>query len=256
MELSRYNSDIISSFTKRSLEYLEDIHTIHFDNDKQRQSIQYNGFQTMVHTLCVLYLIKMNNEQIDSYLEKAYILYNEYTQQVYSKNLEFLHSPSMFVHNVLLGNIALSDYKEKEKLNDTKPLKTPFGVKISTWCKNILFWENKQITMENRIHITEHFLKSYLLLFTTDTNYESVRIFQHILEIGVLQNIGFEKYSLFLTSFLNFFTNNNINLKQIQVQNICFDKFINNSELCSTMFEKANQMKDMEEFIAWVFDKK
>jgi len=255
MELSRYNNDIISSFTKRLIEYLEDIHSIHFDNEKQRQTIQYNGFKTMIHTVCVLYLIKMNDEQIDSYLEKAYILYNEYTQQVYSKNLEFLHSPSLFVHNVLLGNIGFSEYKEKEKLNQNKSSKCPFGVKISTWSKLIMFWENTHLTMENRIHISKNFLKSYLLLFNIEKNYESFRIFQHIQEMGVIQNIGFEKYSLFLTSFINFFTNNNTNLKQLSVKNICFEKFIKDNETCTNMFENANQMKDMDDFISWIFAK-
>ena len=56
MELSRYNNEIISSFSKRLLEYLEDIHKVTFQNDKQKQELQYHGFQTMTNTLSVLYL--------------------------------------------------------------------------------------------------------------------------------------------------------------------------------------------------------
>lgn len=255
MELSRYNNEIITSFSKRLLEYLEDIHTISFQNDKQKQELHYNGFKTMIHTLCVLHLIKMDGQQIDSYLEKAYILHNEYTQQVYSKNLEFLHSPSLFVHNVLLGNIGFNDYKEKEKMNKLKDSTSPFGVKISTWCNMLMFWENTELTMENRIHITENFLKSYLLLFYLDKNYEAFRLFHHIQQLGLLNNISFEKYSFFLTSFLNYFTNNNLHLKQRDVEDICFDKFLNKKEECKTMFENAKQIKDMEEFMSWIFVK-
>lgn len=255
MELSRYNNEIISSFTKRLLEYLEDIHTISFQNDKQKQELYYCGFKTMIHIFCVLYLIKMDGEQIDSYLEKAYILYNEYTQQVYSKNLEFLHSPSLFVHNVLLGNIGLNEYKEKEKLNKNKESKCAFGVKISTWSNILMFWENNDLTMENRIHISKNFLKSYLLLFHLDKNYEACRIFQHIQELGLLNKMSFEKYSFFLASFLNHFTNNNMNLKQSDVESICFEKFLNKKDECISMFENANQMKDMEEYVSWIFTK-
>lgn len=255
MELSRYNNEIISSFAKRLLEYLEDIHTISFQNDKQKQELHYCGFKTMIHIFCVLYLIKMDGGQIDSYLEKAYILYNEYTQQVYSKNLEFLHSPSLFVHNVLLGNIGLNDYKEKEKLNKNKESNCAFGVKISTWSNMLMFWENNDLTMENRIHIAKNFLKSYLLLFHLDKNYEAFRIFQHIQELGLLNKMSFEKYSFFLACFLNHFTNNNMNLKQSDVENICFEKFLNKKDECISMFENANQMKDMEEYVSWIFTK-
>ena len=118
-----------------------------------------------------------------------------------------------------------------------------------------MFWENTHLTMENRIHISKNFLKSYLLLFNIEKNYESFRIFQHIQEMGVIQNIVFEKYSLFLTSFINFFTNNNTNLKQLSVKNICFEKFIKDNETCTNMFENANQMKDMDDFISWIFAK-
>ena len=155
----------------------------------------------------------------------------------------------------MLGNIGFSEYKEKEKLNQNKLLKCPFGVRISTWSKLLMFWENTNLTMENRIHISKNFLKSYLLLFYLDKNYECFRIFQHIQEMGSLQNIGFEKYSLFLTSFLNFFTNNNMNLKQLSIKNICFEKFIKDKEICIHMFENADQMKDMEDFISWIFAK-
>jgi len=255
MELSRYNNEVITSFSKRLLEYLEDIHTISFQNDKQKQELYYNGFKTMIHTLCISYLVKMDGEQIDSYLEKAYILYNEYTQQVYSKNLEFLHSPSLFVHNVLLGNIGLNEYKEKDKMNKVKYSTSPFGIKVSTWSNMIMFWENTELTMENRIHISKNFLKSYLLLFHLDKNYEAFRIFQHIQEMGLVNKMSFEKYSFFLTSFLNYFTNKNVNLKQNQIENICFDKFLNKKEECKIVFENAKQMKDMEEFMSWIFVK-
>jgi len=200
-------------------------------------------------------LVKMDGEQIDSYLEKAYILYNEYTQQVYSKNLEFLHSPSLFVHNVLLGNIGLNEYKEKDKMNKVKYSTSPFGIKVSTWSNMIMFWENTELTMENRIHISKNFLKSYLLLFHLDKNYEAFRIFQHIQEMGLVNKMSFEKYSFFLTSFLNYFTNKNVNLKQNQIENICFDKFLNKKEECKIVFENAKQMKDMEEFMSWIFVK-
>jgi len=88
-----------------------------------------------------------------------------------------------------------------------------------------------------------------------DKNYETFRIFQHIQELGLLNKMSFEKYSFFLTSFLNYFTNNNMNLKQSDVENICFEKFLNKKDECISMFENANQMKDMEEYMSWIFTK-
>ena len=247
MEISQYNKEIIPLFTKRLLEYLEDIHNVSFHNDKQKNDLQYNGFKTMIHCLSILYAIKMEEEQIDNYMEKAYILYNEYTDQVYSKNMDFLHSPSLFVHNVLLGNI---DFCENKKMNH---IKTPFGIYISTWSELLFHWENKNITMENRIHIAKHFLKSYLLLFYLEKNYESFRIFHHIQELGLKQSIGFEKYSLFLSSFLNYFTNNNMNLNKQDVKEICFHKTMDCRDEFEEKFEKVTNMKEMDEFMKWMF---
>ena len=67
--------------------------------------------------------------------------------------------------------------------------------------------------------------------------------------------MSFEKYSFFLASFLNYFTNNDMNLKQSQVESICFEKFLNKKDECNIMIENANQMKDMEEFVSWIFTK-
>lgn len=247
MDISRYNKQLIPSFSKRLLEYLEDIHKISFQNDKQKQELQYYGFKTMIHCLCVLYAIHMEEDQINNYMEKAHILYNEYTSQVYSKNLDFLHSPSLFVHNVLLGNISLNEHIAKN------PEVSSFGIRLSTWCELLFHWENPNLTMENRIHIAKHFLQSYILLFHLDENYESFRIFHHIQSLGLKQNMGFEKYSLLLSSFLNYFTNNSVNLNKTDVQELCYCKTMDQRDGFERNFEKISNMKEMDEFMNWMF---
>ena len=46
-----------------------------------------------------------------------------------------------------------------------------------------------------------------------------------------------------------------MSFKQRQVEDICFEKFLNKKEESTTMFENANQIKDMEEFVSWIFSK-
>jgi hypothetical protein len=46
-----------------------------------------------------------------------------------------------------------------------------------------------------------------------------------------------------------------MNLKQSDVENICFEKFLNKKDECINMFENAKQMKDMEEYVSWIFIK-
>ena len=54
------------------------------------------------------------------------------------------------------------------------------------------------------------------------------------------------------------------NYKNIKNEDIVFilnntkilpENFLNKKEECMTMFENANQIKDMEEFVSWIFSK-
>ena len=65
-------------------------------------------------------------------------MYVEYSEQVYLKKTDSYHTPSMFVYNVLIGNIALNAYTNSEKQNINISGTTPFMRKITIWNELVL----------------------------------------------------------------------------------------------------------------------
>ena len=253
MENPKYNLAIIELHVKHLEKYLYDADKIESSNETHKDIIIYNGFKSIIQLLSILHLIKMTEEQINSYLEKSYILYVEYAEQVYLKKTDSYHTPTMFVYNVLIGNISLNAYTENEKRNINKLGVTPFMRKISVWNELLLYWNYDNLTTLQRIYFTKNFLKSYLLLFTTTQFFELFRVFEQIQNCFKNEKNIFDKYNTFLTSFHKHVSKQNKDFTKEYVEHLVFEKFVRHKETFEKEFYQVDNIKKMDDLIEWVF---
>lgn len=253
MEATTYDRTIIEIYAKHLEKYLLDADKIECSNPSHKSVVIYNGFKSILQLLSILHLIKMSEEQINSYLEKSYILYVEYSEQVYLKKTDSYHTPSMFVYNVLIGNIALNAYTSSEKQNINISGNTPFMRKMSVWNELILNWGNSKLNINQRIYFIKNFLKSYLLLFTTDSKFELFRVFESVLQLFKNDDNVFDKYSYFLTSFHNYVSKNETEFNKKMVEEIIFEKFVRHQDTAKEMFQDVKNIKHMDTLVEWLF---
>jgi len=253
MESAKYNLGIIELHVKHLEKYLYSAEKIECSNAFHKEVIIYNGFKSVVLLLSILHLINMPEEQINSYLEKSYILYVEYSEQVYLKKTDSYHTPTMFVYNVLIGNISLNAYTNTEKQISNASGIVPFMRQLSVWNELLLYWDNKHLTTIQRIYFVKNFLQSYLLLFTTKQYFELFRVFEKIQSFLKEDEKVFDKYCYLLTSFHKYVSKLNIEFNQQIVEDLVFDKFMRNREKFEEMFYSVENIKHMDDLIEWVF---
>jgi len=246
MSLTKYDEEIINNYNKYLLEYFNKTDNLsNITNSKNRDLIIIKGFNTFLHVLSILYTVKMNDDQISSYLEKCPLLFIEYTEQVYLKKTDITHTPTMFVYNVLLGNINMQDYNCDN--NNT------FMKKFMKWSQIIYFWENKNLTLDNRKYFSKNYLQPYLLLFTQESFFSLYSIFEN-LQSSLLNHVNiFEKYSYLLTSFLKYFQKKNTFVISNNMKTIHFDKFMREKDKYDEKINNITNLKDMDELIQWIF---
>ena len=155
MVLTKYNESICKIYIKQLLKYLDDVNNINFINN--RNVIIFQGFNCLNKILMIIYVLEMSEEQINSYLEKAHMLYIEYTEQVFLKKEDVIHSPSMFVYNVLIGNISFESIKSN---------KDQFTLYLIKWSFLLSFWDSKnQETLKMDLWVKEMPLDQMKLFF-------------------------------------------------------------------------------------------
>ena len=242
MPISDYDEQIIWCFNKYLLEYFDNTKTINATRNKN--FIIYQGFLTFLHILSILYAMNMKKEQLNSYLEKCPLLFVEYTEQVYLKQSENYHTPSMFVYNVLLGNTTIQEYD----CNNNQ-----FMNNLMKWSQILFFWENKTLTLENRKYFSKNFLQPYLLLFTQETLFDIYIIFEHIQQSLLDENNSYETYSYLLTSFLNHFSKKKQAFTNDQVKTIYFNKFMRDKDIYDEKLILITHLKHMDGLIKWIF---
>jgi hypothetical protein len=255
MDIAKYNTTIISSLNTYITHYFEHIEQLSAYDKTSGTSLVRQGVQTTLRILSILHLVKMPEEQLNTYLEKAYMLYIEYTEQVLMKEMGVLYSPSSFVFNVLIGNIALNAYKDEDKLIHREPNSTPFITKLSKWLDLLLCWNHKTVTDANRLHILQCFGVPYLTVFTTDNTFDTYRIFEQMLEYLNVDNIesSSTRISMFFTAFYSHFSNNDKKYTHDDVQNISFVKFIQHREKTIDLLTNATTLVDMNNVMHWIF---
>ena len=244
MGVSEYNENVITSYTKYLLGYLNNSNNLNGISKNNEKNIIVQGFQTLLHVLSILYSINMKEDQINSYLEKCPLLFIEYTEQVYLKKTDILHTPSMFVYNVLLGNITLNDHKCKQN---------NFMNNFIKWSRLVLFWDCHTMTLQNRIYFVRNFMQPYLMLFSNSSLSNLSVIFENVQNRLLHKSNVYELYLFLLTGFLNFFTKKKCNYNDNEIKRVCFDKFMRENDYINEQLDKVATLKDMDAILKWIF---
>lgn len=242
MVLTKYNESICKIYIKQLLKYLDDVNNINFINN--RNVIIFQGFNCLNKILMIIYVLEMSEEQINSYLEKAHMLYIEYTEQVFLKKEDVIHSPSMFVYNVLIGNISFESIKSN---------KDQFTLYLIKWSFLLSFWDCK-FTISERKYFIENFFNSYLLLFTNTDLFELHKPFEIVQNHLKNLNNVFDVYSMFLSSFHNYFEKNKSTFSKKDIENLCFEKFLRHKDVFEEQLNKVETKKQMDSLIHWIFN--
>lgn len=242
MVLTKYNESICKIYINQSLKYLDDIDNINFVNNKNL--LIFQGFNCLNKILMIVYALEMSEEQINSYLEKAHMLYIEYTEQVFLKNEDVIHSPSMFVYNVLIGNISFESMKSN---------KEQFSLYLTKWSFLLTFWDSN-FTINERKYFIENFFNSYLLLFTNADLFELHKPFEIVQEYLKGLNNSFDVYSMFLSSFHNYFENNDSIFTKQDIEKLCFEKFLRHKDYFELELSKVETKKQMDTLVHWIFN--
>ena len=256
MEVSNYRRTIIelySSTQSRYFKYMNDKHKDGFirNDNRSGQLLQYSAWKSILQILGMMYLVNMSPEQLDVYLERCYILYNEYVEKIYTKDFGEMHNPNMFVHKVLIGNIALNAYDSTNK--NTNGESVNFITKLSKWSEIILVWYNQNVTQDERSYLNNTFTSSILNLVLDEKKYNIFRIVE-TLQDAFDDKMYSERHSLLLTSLHSFLTkNSDLVFTPNDIQDIMFRKFSRDKDLLEQKFIQSNTMHNMDSFVEWIF---
>lgn len=244
MVLTKYDESICNIYINQLVKYLEDIDNITFVNESSKKMIIIHGFNCLLRILSFTYLMEMAEEQINSYLEKAHLLYIEYTEQVFLKKEDTIHSPSMFVYNVLIGNLLLDN--KNTNMN-------PFILYLSKWAYLLMFW-NCKFNIFERKYFIENFFNSYLLLFTNTNLFELHKPFEIVQNHLKNLNNVFDVYSMFLSSFHDYFEKKDSIFTKQYIENLCFEKFLRHKDYFEEELGKVETKKEMDNLVKWIFN--
>ena len=150
----------------------------------------------------------------------------------------------MFVYNVLIGNISFESMKSN---------KEQFSLYLTKWSFLLTFWDSN-FTINERKYFIENFFNSYLLLFTNADLFELHKPFEIVQEYLKGLNNSFDVYSMFLSSFHNYFENNDSVFSKQDIENLCFEKFLRHKDFFEDELSKIETKKQMDTLVHWIFN--
>lgn len=245
MNVNKYRESVIQLYSNTLTKYFE-------YNLKNRIKNPYNGWKVILQILSMLYLIKMNVEQMSVYLERSYILFNEYSEKISSKEFSEIHSPSVFVQKMLIGNIALNAYASENKIlhNDEQYIYTH---KLAKWSEIIFHWGNIHIKIEDRQKLHTTFTTDLLNVVLDENKFHVYRIIE-ILQCSMDHKIYARRHSFLLHSVLLYLKKNTHVITPDNIQHISFNAFFRNKTELETRFIDSNTQSQMNNFVDWLFD--
>ena len=254
MEQIKYKGDIIKLYTSTLTNYLKYMKPVIITGKESpsRQLLIYSGWKSILQVLSMMYLVNMNVDQLEVYMERSYVLFNEYVEKIYTTDFGEMHNPTMFVQKVLIGNISLNAYQSTNKTSDCDT--TYFVTKLAKWSELILAWNNKYTNVDDRLYLNNTFSLPLLTLFLDEKYYHTYRILE-TLQSSFDAKIYSERHALLITALHTHFTKSECVLTQDDVQNIMFCVFFRDRDVLEEKFMQSTTILDMNHLVSWIFSK-
>jgi len=251
MEISKYRNQVIQLYSDTITNYFQYTTKHSGDANLHNDRAIYNGWNVIIQILSMLYLIQMNVEQMEVYLDRSYALFNEYSKTIYTSDFNEMHTPIMFVHKVLIGNIALNAYEPSKKLlhSDDHDIYT---LKICKWSGLILAWGNKTLSFLERQRSHSQFTHQLLSIVLDERVYHTYRLIE-ILQQTVDPAVYSSRHVLLFNALHRFYTKNKRSYSPDEIQTIAFNVFFRNIDVLNLLFSESNTSQHMDEFVIWLF---
>ncbi len=243
--ISKYRKSVIQIYSNTLTKYFE------YNLNNQIKN-PYYGWKVIIQILSMLYLIKMDIDQMSIYLDKSYILFNEYSEQISSTEFSEIHSPSVFVQKVLIGNIALNAYSDQHKMLycDEQYI---YIYRVKKWSEIMFHWNNIYITMEDRQKIHNTFTDVLLHVFLDNKLFNVYRIIE-IIQSSTDHKLYAQRHIFVLNAFYTYIIKNIRSITHVNIQCISFNVFFKNKTELEMRFSEANTQIKMDTFVKWLFD--
>ena len=251
MEVSKYRNQVIRLYSDTITNYFQYTTKQSWDAKLHNDREIYNGWNAIIQILSMLYLIQMNVEQMEVYLERSYALFNEYSKTIYTSDFNEMHTPMMFVHKVLIGNIALNAYESSKKIlhDDDHDIYT---LKICKWSGLILAWRNKLLPFLERQNAHSAFTHKLLSIVLDERVYHTYRLIE-ILQETVDPSVYASRHSLLFSALHRFYTKNKRSYSPDEIQTIAFNVFFRNRDSLNVLFDESSTPQQMDTFVIWLF---
>ena len=236
-----YDENVTQLVQNRFTDYFQHLKKLPLiSNDKK---VLQQGCNIMFRIFFMAYFLQMNEDKVNSYLEKCYMLYTEYAEQYFEKKNSYLHSPAMFVYNVLIGDLMF--------LRLDKGKETDFALQMNKLF-NVLFLNKLNLSAEKRVHILNTYFQPFVTTFKQKHLFHAYRIVDIMLQSCTNE----ESYELVVKNFLHFFqkSKSTVVFDEKSVETLCFEKFFQNKECFESKLQSATSDDKMMQLIKWVLE--
>jgi hypothetical protein len=218
-------------------------------NLKNENEVVYYGWKMLLQIMSIMYVLNRENKDINSALQEGYMLYLEYIERIYSKNILTQTCPGVFALKTVIGHLQLDDVSNVNK-NTEDCINPLLFTRITKWTNIISQWDYNFTTSDRQI-LNVAFLTNYLEN-VTDKRYETYRIIENIQEIWKPNKEYANYHVVLLDKFYKHITSN-IPLTKKQIDVICLVKFIENREYVVNMINNVHYNQDVDTLLTWIF---
>jgi len=214
--------------------------------------IVYHGWKMITEIMSIMYVLNKNNGDTNRALQESYVLYLEYLEQIYSKQIMTMPSPAIFATKIVVGHLALNDVSdgEKNKEKDVRPL---LFDRITKWTDIISIWDYYDFTTDDRQILNAAFLTSYLENLTKE-KFFFYKIIENIQEIWKTQDSYNVFHVVLLDKFYKCVLKQNKKMDEKAINAMCLEKFVCEKDYAHQLIKNIQYNKDVDTLLHWIFN--
>lgn len=218
------------------------------------RKIFFMGWKTIIHLFKLTRHMHLKMKETYNVIKKSITIYIEYTEQVVNTESEYDNNNDSidfgkiftFIHKKAFENQSLTGSISLTKISETEVLQM-----INT-TETLLLWNDKNFTLENRLHICNQFLQSYILLLNNDSLIYYGNVLNFLLE--KMNESELDEYTSFLTEFYLFVSRRKKQpLTESITNSIYLNKYYSQIEEFDNMVSNRKKKKNSKAFIKWFF---